>query len=804
MSTIIEYINSIDLTELTSPSKSTPVYKDDCMFSFETALGDNGIDICMSCYQAFSRDGLNYTQQHSEFLDHKLYLNYRKTLKPKSEAGKYDSEDGSEQPLKFAKLEVKDEIESDLFDIKTAIYCSEINKSIEFPSNEQIPAKLRQVAESILSSTSNEKREEIKAWEQEIVPCHHCFDIIQTPVDNLNLKKCSHCELEENLWICVVCGSLGCGRSQFGGVPGNSHALQHNSDNNEHHIAVKLGSLSSDSADCYCYTCNDEVTVPNLKDLLLTYNIDISHHTKTEKNLTELQIEQNVKWDFNMDGNNGEILTPIFGKGLTGMKNLGNSCYLSSVIQVLYSIPEFADCFYIPEGMPVEKILNPDPATDLETQLFKLGDGLLSGRYSVPDKFTTEQLKYQRGIKPSGFKSLIGKDHPEFSTMQQQDAFEFWIYLLDIIEKKKITGVSEKSPTDLFKFVLEDKLKCTNCNKVRITRNVSENVCLPIDSVVLSVDKDSGKKTYGPISFKDSFQNWLAPEEIEYNCPQCKSKQTVIKKNGFKSYPEYLVLSPQRIKLENWVPVKMEVPIDFDGSLNLNFAKSQGKLDSEEELPESEEDENEIPSQEYQFNQDAMNDLFGMGFPENRCKRALYATGNSASSAAMEWLFAHMEDSDIDDPFVISDSTSVISKKYKDEDVEALMNMGFEKAISVKALVLNKGNIEAAIEWVFSHPDDDGILPEDNEDGDNDKEDNKIEAMIEKNGSNGNYELLGVICHKGTSIHSGHYVAFIKKDTGNSKVWVLFNDEKVVPAESSESFDEIKTSGYVYVYKRKN
>ncbi|GMG21850.1 unnamed protein product [[Candida] boidinii] len=58
--------------------------------------------------------------------------------------------------------------------------------------------------------------------------------------------------------------------------------------------------------------------------------------------------------------------------------------------------------------------------------------------------------------------------------------------------------------------------------------------------------------------------------------------------------------------------------------------------------------------------------------------------------------------------------------------------------------------------------------------------------------------------HKGTSIHSGHYVAFIKKDTGNSKVWVLFNDEKVVPAESSESFDEIKTSGYVYVYKRKN
>ncbi|GME80159.1 unnamed protein product [[Candida] boidinii] len=168
----------------------------------------------------------------------------------------------------------------------------------------------------------------------------------------------------------------------------------------------------------------------------------------------------------------------------------------------------------------------------------------------------------------------------------------------------------------------------------------------------------------------------------------------------------------------------MDVPIDFDESLNLDFAKSQGKLDYEEELPESEEDQNEIPSSEYQFNQDAMNDLLGMGFPENRCKRALYATENSSSTVAMEWLFAHMDDSDIDDPFVIPDSTPVISKKYKDEDVESLMNMGFQKAISTKALILNKGNIEAAVEWVFSHPDDDGIIQQDNEDDVQDEEGN--------------------------------------------------------------------------------
>jgi uncharacterized UBP type Zn finger protein len=39
-----------------------------------------------------------------------------------------------------------------------------------------------------------------------------------------------------------------------------------------------------------------------------------------------------------------------------------------------------------------------------------------------------------------------------------------------------------------------------------------------------------------------------------------------------------------------------------------------------------------------------MAQLEGMGFPTIRCQKALLATGNSDPEAAMEWLFAHMED----------------------------------------------------------------------------------------------------------------------------------------------------------------
>jgi ubiquitin carboxyl-terminal hydrolase 5/13 len=44
------------------------------------------------------------------------------------------------------------------------------------------------------------------------------------------------------------------------------------------------------------------------------------------------------------------------------------------------------------------------------------------------------------------------------------------------------------------------------------------------------------------------------------------------------------------------------------------------------------------------FDAGAMTQLQEMGFPEVRCQRALLATGNRDAEAAMEWLFAHMDD----------------------------------------------------------------------------------------------------------------------------------------------------------------
>lgn len=65
-----------------------------------------------------------------------------------------------------------------------------------------------------------------------------------------------------------------------------------------------------------------------------------------------------------------------------------------------------------------------------------------------------------------------------------------------------------------------------------------------------------------------------------------------------------------------------------------------GQQADEELLPETSAAAVSEPS----FDQAALDQLLAMGFPENRCKRALMKTGQAGAEVAMNWLFEHMED----------------------------------------------------------------------------------------------------------------------------------------------------------------
>lgn len=112
--------------------------------------------------------------------------------------------------------------------------------------------------------------------------------------------------------------------------------------------------------------------------------------------------------------------------------------------------------------------------------------------------------------------------------------------------------------------------------------------------------------------------------------------------------------------------------------------------------------------------------------------------------------------------------------------------------------------MERAVEWLFNHPDDTG---EDTALATSSSETTK--APPGSSSLPARYRLKAFISHKGPSVHSGHYVAHIRMPrTGDamdvdavSGDWVLFNDEKVVRADTT-SVRDLKKLAYMYVFER--
>lgn len=109
--------------------------------------------------------------------------------------------------------------------------------------------------------------------------------------------------------------------------------------------------------------------------------------------------------------------------------------------------------------------------------------------------------------------------------------------------------------------------------------------------------------------------------------------------------------------------------------------------------------------------------LEAMGFPRVRCEKALHATGNQDPEAASNWLFAHMEDPDIDDPVNFNagngGGSGGATNTIDPEKIEQLAMMGFNAPQARQALKETAGDMERAVEWLFSHPEAAGDFGDD-------------------------------------------------------------------------------------------
>uniref|UniRef100_A0A665VK07 Ubiquitin carboxyl-terminal hydrolase n=1 Tax=Echeneis naucrates TaxID=173247 RepID=A0A665VK07_ECHNA len=754
MADVGEVLMSV-LSTIRVPKPGDRVHKDECALSFSSPESEGGLYVCMNSFLGF---GSQYVDRHHARSGQRAYLHITRTRKAK----------------------VVQKFCHDLFDRSNWFMC------IHFPS-----LKVSLSMAGIMAADSVSHTLQVQQWDGEVrQESKHAADLKQ--LDN-GVKippsgwRCEVCDLQENIWMNLTDGKVLCGRRYFDGSGGNNHALLHFQETG-YPLAVKLGTITPDGADVYSYDEDDMVLDSKLPEHLAHFGINMMTMEKLE-----IAVNQRVgEWEVIQES--GTTLRPLFGPGLTGMKNLGNSCYLNSVMQVLFTVPDFQSKYV----SNIDKIIDEapsDPTQDFKTQ----GD--------------------QTGIAPQMFKALVGRGHPEFSTNRQQDAQEFLLHFINMVERNCRSG---PNPSEAFRFLVEERIVCQQSQKAKYTQRVDYIVQLPVpmDQATNTEElqeaerrREEGDSSAPTVRAQIPFTACMAalsePEILtDFWSSAVQAKTTATKTTRFASFPDYLVIQIKKFTFGlDWVPKKLDVSIDVPDTLDLSALCATGQQPGEELLPEVAPPPLMTPDVEVKgilgFHAPVLDDstvsqLCEMGFPLEACRKAVYYTGNTGIDAAMNWIMSHMDDPDFSAPLVLPGCSSgpgtTPTESLSEEHLATIVSMGFSRDQATKALRATSNVLDRAVDWIFSHLDD--LESMDVSEGGRsaaESEGREPPPGPRVRDGPGKYELFAFISHMGTSTMCGHYVSHIKKD----QQWVIFNDQKVCASEKPP-----KDLGYLYFYRR--
>ena len=371
-------------------------------------------------------------------------------------------------------------------------------------------------------------------------------------------------------------------------------------------------------------------------------------------------------------------------------------------------------------------------------------------------------------------------------------------------------------PTVDFHFEAQTRLQCSECQRVRYTDTPASDVTLqiPIDEAMLAPRVDADGKALPPpalppVSFAACLQRFAAAQALDaYQCAHCQRRTSASQTTRFKRFPRTLIVHMARFVQPNWVPVKLNVAIDAPDAIDLEALRSSGLQAGE--LARPGDDARARANQQRQAapvaNAEHVATLASMGFSVEACTRAVRAVASAGVEQASAWLFSHLDDADLNDPLPDEAAAGAAAAASSSASgggggaaacdpaaVEQLASMGFDDARVRHALSETRGDVDRALDWLFSHADD--PLPAQG----------GAPAAAAGAGASaaggaadeaapGRYALAAFITHLGTSTGCGHYVAHVKQADG---AWAYFNDAKV-----SASGDAQKEQAYIYLYRR--
>ncbi|VDM10848.1 unnamed protein product [Wuchereria bancrofti] len=252
--------------------------------------------------------------------------------------------------------------------------------------------------------------------------------------------------------------------------------------------------------------------------------------------------------------------------GYTGLYNLGNTCFMNSVLQTLFNTIPLRRIFTKNEFF---KFVN---RHFLNIQTNKMGTmGVISSVFSAMMDSVWSGLF--SALRPQQFlETFAAEVNASLADGQQHDAQEFQIYLLDALHEdtnrvvrrktfeqnytganlkaeaadynEKLRGFACSPISDIFNCQTVSSLQCNKCKRQSVTFE---------ELAQLSIEVPNRNSTIEDC-IRNHFQDVELDGSCKWRCPDCESLQTATRRTFLWKLPQVLVIHLKRFTFngDNW------------------------------------------------------------------------------------------------------------------------------------------------------------------------------------------------------------------------------------------------------------